>query len=145
MIIHYDTGQVGDMAESQNPFDSTPAPAPDSLGAPAAAQPAAALDAAVFAAPVADPEAPGSTGTGPTIPTPGNFSRSTIWAAYTSLVPSATKYARAEGDDARVAWRVANAKALEDKEDEEKKENDAVKVKAQASHRSRFNRPWTSF
>lgn len=33
---------------------------------------------------------------------------------------------------------MANAKALEDKEDEEKKENDAVKVKAQVGHCSWF-------
>jgi hypothetical protein len=42
-----------------------------------------------------------------------------------------------------VAWRVANVKALEQKEDEEKKENDAVKVKAQVrpSSSALFSRP----
>jgi hypothetical protein len=34
-------------------------------------------------------------------------------------------------EDARVKWRAANAKALEEKEDVEKKDNNAVNVKAQ--------------
>lgn len=61
------------MAESQNPFDlAAAAPAADSLAAPAAEAPAAALDATVFAAPSA-PQGPTSTGSGPTIPTPGTL------------------------------------------------------------------------
>jgi hypothetical protein len=63
------------MAEGMNPFMAAAAPAADSLAAPAeppAAQPpATALDAAVFAAPPMD-QGPTSTGSGPTIATPGN-------------------------------------------------------------------------
>eukprot|EP00892_Ulva_mutabilis_P001337 jgi/Ulvmu1/11203/UM072_0039.1 len=102
------------MAEdSHNPFDmgaSAPADDLDQLAppsdAPADAPGGGALDANLFATPAADSYNPAGT--------------------------AAQAPEDESGDpDARIAWRKDNAAMLEGKEEEEKKDNEAVKTKAQ--------------